>query len=92
MSKTTDSIRKKFGAKGLKVYSLIDGKRNVEQIMKMAKVDEEYIIDFIGFLKNGGIIKLKHKANKTPKPKARQKPKTKRTSRKKASKRKAKAK
>ena len=51
-------INDAYGAKGLQVYKLIDGRRTAEEIMKEADVDEEFIIDFFGFLENKGIIRL----------------------------------
>ncbi|MEM3364445.1 MAG: hypothetical protein QXS93_02970 [Candidatus Micrarchaeia archaeon] len=61
MQRVTDTIRERFGTRGIKAYSLINGKRTVKQIMSKAKVDEEYILDFMEFLKKRGIIALKHK-------------------------------
>ncbi|MEM3364531.1 MAG: hypothetical protein QXS93_03410 [Candidatus Micrarchaeia archaeon] len=51
-------IKDEYGSKGLLVYRLIDGKRTAEEIMKEANVDEEFIIEFFGFLENRGIIRL----------------------------------
>ena len=48
----------KFGKKGVKVYSLIDGEKTAEEILKEAKINDVQLIEILEYLDNEGIIKL----------------------------------
>ncbi len=60
------TIKKKFGERGLKVYSLIDGIRTSEQIMREAGVTEEELVEILDFMDEEGIIKLDYPKAKQP--------------------------
>ncbi|MFA5077717.1 MAG: hypothetical protein WC488_04805 [Candidatus Micrarchaeia archaeon] len=60
----SDPVRKiildKYGEIGLKVYSLIDGQKNAEEIMNETGVSEAKLIEMLEFMEKQGIIKLEH--------------------------------
>jgi hypothetical protein len=51
-------VYNKFGKKGVKVYSLIDGEKTAEEILKEAKINDVQLIEILEYLDNEGIIKL----------------------------------
>jgi len=61
-TKTLTPVEKKvytkFGKKGVKVYSLIDGEKTAEEILKEAKINDVQLIEILEYLDNEGIIKL----------------------------------
>jgi len=58
-------LREKFGEKGVKIYRLIDGRKNAEQIMKEVGVNEDTIIKVFEFMEKEGMIKLDHPGSKS---------------------------
>jgi len=59
-------LRDEFGDKGVKIYRLIDGRKNAEQIMKEVGVDEDTIIKVFEFMEKEGMIKLEHPSSSKP--------------------------
>jgi len=57
-------LREEFGEKGVKIYRLIDGRKNAEQIMKEVGVNEDTIIKVFEFMEKEGMIKLEHPGSK----------------------------
>lgn len=60
-------LREEFGEKGVKIYRLIDGQKNAEQIMKEVGVDEDTIIEIFKFMEKEDMIKLKHPVSSSTK-------------------------
>lgn len=58
-------LREEFGEKGVKIYRLIDGRKNAEQIMKEVGVNEDTIIKVFEFMEKEGMIKLEHPGSKS---------------------------
>ena len=67
LSAAERKIKERFGEKGLRVYSLVDGKRTAEQIMNEAGVSEDELVEILDFMDEEGIIKLDYPAQ-TRKP------------------------
>ena len=65
-------IKDKFGDVGVKVYTLIDGSRTTDEIMKETGVTETRLVEILNFLEDRGIIKMegkeKEKGEPTEKP------------------------
>lgn len=57
-------IRDKYGEVGLKVYTLIDGHRTAEQIMKETGLSEAKLVEILDFMDEQGIIKLEYPKEK----------------------------
>jgi AcrR family transcriptional regulator len=57
-------IREKYGDVGLKVYTLIDGRRTAEQIMKETGLTEAKLVEILDFMDEQGIIKLEYPKEK----------------------------
>lgn len=55
-----DMILKYFGEKGLKIYNLIDGRKNAEGIMREVGVDEDFIISIFEYLEKCRWVRLDH--------------------------------
>lgn len=53
----------KYGDLGLKVYSLIDGQRTAEEIMRQTGLTESKLVEILDFLDEQGIIKLDYPKN-----------------------------
>lgn len=53
-------IREKYGELGVRVYSLIDGQRNTEQISSMTGVQESKLVEMLNFMEQEGIIKMRY--------------------------------
>ena len=51
-------ISGKFGDAGLKVYSLIDGRRTAKEIMKQTKVSESKLLSMVDFMNFQGLVTL----------------------------------
>ncbi len=51
-------ISGKYGTAGLKVYSLIDGKRTSKEIMKRTKVSESRLSSMLNFLDFHGVVTI----------------------------------
>ncbi len=62
------AIKDKYGEKGLKVYSFIDGKRTAEQIMRDTGVTEAQLIEMLDFMEKKGIIRLEHPGRRRAPP------------------------
>jgi len=58
-------LKEEFGEKGVKIYRLIDGRKNAEQIMKEVGVNEDTIIKVFEFMEKEGMIKLEHPGSKS---------------------------
>lgn len=56
----------KYGDLGLKVYSLIDGQRTAEEIMRQTGLTESKLVEILDFLDEQGIIKLDYPRNNAP--------------------------
>lgn len=56
----------KYGDLGLKVYSLIDGQRTAEEIMRQTGLTESKLVEILDFLDEQGIIKLDYPKNNAP--------------------------
>ena len=55
-----DTIRDRYGENGVRVYNLIDGQKNTEQIMNEAGVSESFLMDILQFMQDRGVIKMKY--------------------------------
>jgi len=53
-------VASKYGAEGLSVYLLIDGKRTAEDIMDELGISESKILHILDFMKDEGLIRLDH--------------------------------
>lgn len=53
-------LREKYGDLGIRVYSLIDGQRNTEQIMNTVGLPESKLLDILSFMETRGIIKMRY--------------------------------
>ncbi len=51
-------IKEKFGDVGIKVYTLIDGSRTTDEIMKETGVSDTKLVEILNFLEDRGIIKM----------------------------------
>ncbi len=51
-------INEKYGSVGIKVYTLIDGDRTAEEIMKETGLTDSKLIEILDFMDSQGIIKL----------------------------------
>jgi hypothetical protein len=60
MSIVTKEISDKYGEIGLKVYSLIDGKRTSAEIAKQAHLGQAQFVDIIRFMEERGIVELRY--------------------------------
>ncbi len=58
LSDSEKKIKERFGDKGLRVFSLIDGVRNANDIMREANVSEGELMEILNFLESEGIITL----------------------------------
>ncbi len=63
-------LKEKFGDKGVKVYDLIDGVRNVKEIRKETGMTEKGVEDILKFLEQGGFIKMDYPEKKSASSKA----------------------
>ncbi len=52
-------IFEKFGAKGVAVYSSIDGKKSVEEIRAELNMSPENIVEILEFMESTGMVTLK---------------------------------
>ncbi len=52
-------IFEKFGAKGVAVYSAIDGKKSVEEIRAELNMSPEAIVEILEFMESSGVVNLK---------------------------------
>ena len=55
-------IKDKYGDVGLRVYTLIDGARTAEEIMKETGLSESKLVEILDFMDEQGIIKLDYPA------------------------------
>ncbi len=55
----------KFGKVGVKVYSLIDGEKTAEQILKATGISDVKLIEILEYLDTEGIIKLEKPDNRS---------------------------
>ncbi|MEM4366654.1 MAG: hypothetical protein QW035_00790 [Candidatus Anstonellales archaeon] len=62
-----DKIMDKYGEAGLKVYSLIDGKKSVEDIANEVGTSQDRVIEMLDFMEKEGIIKMERKGEKDEK-------------------------
>lgn len=49
----------KFGAEGVSIYGMIDGKKSVEEIRAELNMAPEKIVDILDFMDSEGVIQLK---------------------------------
>ncbi|NYZ74391.1 hypothetical protein H0O00_04570 [Candidatus Micrarchaeota archaeon] len=63
-------ISDKYGDIGLRVYSLIDGQRTAEEIMKETGLTEPKLVEILDFMDEQGIIKLDYPKGKGAQPPA----------------------
>ncbi len=61
-------IRDKYGDLGVRVFNLIDGQRNTEQIMNATGVSESKLIEMLGFMEQKNIIKMRYPREDTVQP------------------------
>ncbi|MFA5049659.1 MAG: hypothetical protein WC501_01495 [Candidatus Micrarchaeia archaeon] len=54
------TIRDKYGAIGIAVYTLIDGQKSAEEIMKETGLTESKLVEILDFMEEKGIIKLEY--------------------------------
>lgn len=57
-------IKGKYGDVGIKVYTLIDGQRTAEEIMKETGLSESKLVEMLDFMDEEGIIKLEYPGDK----------------------------
>jgi hypothetical protein len=57
-------IKDKYGEVGIKVYTLIDGQRTAEEIMKETGLTESKLVEMLDFMDEEGIIKLEYPGEK----------------------------
>jgi len=57
-------IKDKYGDVGIKVYTLIDGQRTAEEIMKETGLSESKLVEMLDFMDEEGIIKLEYPGEK----------------------------
>ena len=53
-------LREKYGDLGVRVYTLIDGQRNTEQIMNTIGLQEPKLLEILEFMEARGIIKMRY--------------------------------
>lgn len=51
-------IKERFGDVGIKVYTLIDGSRTTDEIMRETGVNDTKLVEILNFLEERGIIKM----------------------------------
>jgi hypothetical protein len=61
-------ISDKYGDIGLRVYTLIDGQRTAEEIMKDTGLTEAKLVEILDFMDEQGIIKLDYPKGQAPAP------------------------
>ncbi len=67
-----NKILKKYGQKGIKIYKAIKNGIKSSELLKKVKVDEDFLIEMLEWMKENGIIELVESAakpKKTKKPK-----------------------
>jgi len=67
-------IKEKYGDVGIKVYTLIDGQRTAEEIMKQTGLSESKLVEILDFMDDEGIIKLEYPGEKKKSAPVEQKP------------------
>ncbi|MFH1520874.1 MAG: hypothetical protein ABID61_04465 [Candidatus Micrarchaeota archaeon] len=63
-------ISDKYGDVGLRVYTLIDGQRTAEEIMRETGLTEPKLVEILDFMDEQGIIKLDYPKNKNSQSKS----------------------
>ena len=61
-----DKILDAYGEQGLKVYSLIDGKKSVDEIAKEVGTTQEKVIEMLDFMEKEGIVKMEKPLDSEP--------------------------
>jgi hypothetical protein len=61
-------ISNKYGDIGLRVYTLIDGQRTAEEIMRDTGLTESKLVEILNFMDEQGIIKLDYPKGQPPPP------------------------
>ncbi|MFA6531232.1 MAG: hypothetical protein WCT31_05860, partial [Candidatus Micrarchaeia archaeon] len=69
-------IKDKYGDIGIKVYTLIDGQKTAEEIMKETGISESKLVEILDFMDEEGIIKLEYPGDKKKAPPKDEKPST----------------
>lgn len=59
-------IQKRYGTLGMQVYSLIDGKKTAEEIMRKLNMVESKFLEILAFMEQSGIIMLNYPGIKNP--------------------------
>ena len=59
-------IQKRYGTLGIRVYSLIDGKKTAEEIMRKLNMVESKFLEILTFMEQSGIIMLNYPGMKNP--------------------------
>jgi hypothetical protein len=67
-------IKEKYGDVGITVYTLIDGQRTAEEIMKQTGLTESKLVEILDFMDEEGIIKLEYPGEKKKTAPVEQKP------------------
>ena len=61
-------IRDRYSDLGVRVFNLIDGQRNTEQIMNATGISESKLIEMLGFMEQKNIIKMRYPRDDTVQP------------------------
>lgn len=67
-------IKDKYGDIGIKVYTLIDGQKTAEEIMKATGISESKLVEILDFMDEEGIIKLEYPGERKKAPPKEEKP------------------